>query len=114
MNMGVGMSSYAKNPKPAVKRFATIAVAAAILSGCSAGSMLDTVSGAAGLVGFGADLAVVGGAFKYAGAGEVLDFEGMQDGMEMIIIAGEVGDVAGETEDAADAVAPLVDYLTEE
>lgn len=105
---------HAKKPNWKTKRIAAIAVAVAILSGCSASSMLDTVSGAAGLVGIGADLAVVGGAFKYAEAGEVLDFDGMQDGMEMIIIAGEVGDVANETEDAADAAAPLVDYLTEE
>lgn len=108
------MGMYAKTPIWLPRRMAAMAVAGAILSGCSASSLLDTVSGAADVVGIGAGVVGIGSAFRLTRAGDTLDFEEMQDALEVIIIADEVGGIANETGEAADAVAPLVDYITEE
>lgn len=106
--MGVGMSRYAQRPGRKAKRIAAIAAAAAVLSGCgSVSSTLGAVSGAA-------DLVTIGAWLGFASAGQTLDFERMEDAGKVLIIADEIGTVAGEGAEAAAAIEPLVEYMTED
>lgn len=99
------MSRYAKHPGQASRRVAAIAAAVALLSGCSVGSALDAVSGAA-------DVVRIGAFYEFSSAGQILDFERMEDALEVLVVADEVGNVAAEGAEAAYAVEPLIEYMT--
>lgn len=102
------MSSCSLKSNCVARRMAAIAMAVTLLSGCgSVSSTLGAVSGAA-------DLVRIGALFELTGAANTLDVERMADAADVLIIAGEVSDVAGEGAEAAGAVEPLIEYLSEE
>ena len=101
------MSRFVVGRGRSARHLVAISAAAALVAGCSVSDALGTVSGAA-------DLVKIGAMYEFSNAGQVLDVERMEDALDVMVIADEVSDVAGEGAEAAAAVEPLIEYMTKD